>query len=566
MAACALALATGPLARAEATPTSTVSIATSLLPWGREILFVGAGLLLVAAAAWLLKGPLRRRMSHWSVDRFIAVGFASVLFVLLGLAIVSIQSTRHNEQRFLGFTGSVERTEIATEIELNFLIMEIALRDYEIKGSRGEIRKYAVLRKDTLGLLEDARQKFPEPDRAEMLAGISTWLDRQSENFEALTKINRAADPVRAEQLIKAIHTAGNRIQDNLNELQSTQISAQAKEIGVVTAQFRQTRHLVLWIGSGALALGAMLALFISHSINRALRGVAEAVSRNVAEAGEAAHQVSSFSDSLEHDAHCQADAINRTSRSLADVAEMTRRNAQSAQQAMQFSSSTRSVAEGGLRRMQEMQSAMQDIKASADEIGKLIKAINEISFQTNLLALNASVEAARAGEAGAGFAVVADEVRSLATRSAQSAREISTKVGDAISKSSQGVSLAGDVATVFDQIVTQAKGVDTVVTSITEASEKQTQGIDQVGVFVTEMDHLTQANLDNVRQTSDAIALLNEQSTDLAATNTSLRELVGTKPAPRRPVAPAAPAHSRTTAPKPAAGQRKSRPALATA
>jgi methyl-accepting chemotaxis protein len=65
----------------------------------------------------------------------------------------------------------------------------------------------------------------------------------------------------------------------------------------------------------------------------------------------------------------------------------------------------------------------------SAQEIGDVVKLIQQVAGQTNLLALNATIEAARAGESGRGFAVVASEVKALAVQTAKATERISAQI-----------------------------------------------------------------------------------------------------------------------------------------
>ena len=191
-----------------------------------------------------------------------------------------------------------------------------------------------------------------------------------------------------------------------------------------------------------------------------------------------------------------------------------------------------------------EMGRAMSDIKASSDNVAKIIKTIDEIAFQTNILALNAAVEAARAGEAGAGFAVVAEEVRNLAQRSAEAAKETAKMIETSVTQSARGVEVNGKVAeriagiaqksggvrTSLDEIVKKVREVDTLVAEIANASKEQASGLSQIGIAMTQMDSVTQSNAAGAEETASAAEELNNQSGELRGAVETLLLLVNGK------------------------------------
>ena len=62
-----------------------------------------------------------------------------------------------------------------------------------------------------------------------------------------------------------------------------------------------------------------------------------------------------------------------------------------------------RAVTADAVSQVSQTSNRMSDLGSAADDIGKVVEMIMEISEQTNLLALNATIEAARAGDAGKG-------------------------------------------------------------------------------------------------------------------------------------------------------------------
>lgn len=310
-----------------------------------------------------------------------------------------------------------------------------------------------------------------------------------------MEEIKEAAEKLAAGSLAVSIHYQSK---DELGSLSNSMRSLVHTFRGIID----DMSHSLTSLGNGDFTIESKASeLYVGdfQQLLTSIRQIIEKLSLTMSQINQASEQVSAGSNqvssgaqALSHGATEQASSVEELAATINEISSQVRENAQNAQHGSELARTAGARMEEGNRQMQEMIAAMIEISDKSEQIGKIIKTIEDIAFQTNILALNAAVEAARAGEAGKGFAVVADEVRNLASKSAEASKSTASLIEGSVQAVDKGTKLADETANTLAEVVESAKLVVEEVDNISLASEEQalsiaqiTQGIDQISSVV---------------------------------------------------------------------------------
>ena len=302
-------------------------------------------------------------------------------------------------------------------------------------------------------------------------------------------------------ELVSGLNTIINDIDYLLNEMASQNFDIRSS-------------HREAYVGGYQSILSSMRNLKVE--LSNTIRQIDSAASQ----VSSASNQVSTGAQTLSQGSMEQASSVEELAATISDISTSAKRTAQAAEEAGQFVEQAGSHLGTSVEYVKELNTAMEKISVSSQEIGKIIATIENIAFQTNILALNAAVEAARAGSAGKGFAVVADEVRNLATKSDEAAKATKDLIEGSITAVTEGGQAVVKVNEALARTSESAGHVSSQMAIVVEAVETQTQAITQVTEGVDQISAVVQTNSATAEESAAA-------SEELSAEATSLKQLV---------------------------------------
>jgi methyl-accepting chemotaxis protein len=364
---------------------------------------------------------------------------------------------------------------------------------------------------------------------------------------------------VNGEDELAQVAAALNTVLDNQGSASAVSVGSVGNDAAALQAQIEKLLQEVSAVGDGDLRVQAEVTPdtlgVLADSFNYMIEELAKVVGRvqsTAVQVTNATRRILDRSAELASASETQVKQIAQTTEAvealavfIQNVARNTQLSVDIAQEALHSASNgqqaVRQTIEGMMLIRENVQETAKKIKRlgeRSNEIGEIVRIIEDIADQTNLLALNAAIQSAMAGEHGRGFAVVADEIRLLAERSTESTKRIATLVksiqGDtyeavvAMEDSTQevvkGSQLADDAGRSLNSIYSAVERQAQMIENIARAANEQTSVSEAVAVAMGRISEITRQTDAGTQEAAVSVSYLAELSEQLRASVSTFR------------------------------------------
>ncbi|MGH2486001.1 MAG: methyl-accepting chemotaxis protein, partial [Ktedonobacterales bacterium] len=283
-----------------------------------------------------------------------------------------------------------------------------------------------------------------------MRAMVRTQTLELAEVFRQISNGDRSLRaPVIGEDEFAVLAAAVNGILDGAPSIAGSP-TADSQDAATLQAQIEKLLQEVSAVGDGDLRVQAEVTPdtlgVLADSFNYMIEELAKVVGRVQAttfQVTNATRRLLDRSAEVAQSSDAQSAQISQTTDAVARLADFVQLSANNALASADAAREALRNADGGQQavvqtidgmvhireNVQETAKKIKRLGERSQEVGEIVRLIEDIADQTNLLALNAAIQSAMAGEHGRGFAVVADEIRLLAERVTEATKKIATIV-----------------------------------------------------------------------------------------------------------------------------------------
>ncbi len=259
-------------------------------------------------------------------------------------------------------------------------------------------------------------------------------------------------------------------------------------------------------------------------------------LTRYAAVANNRIHHLSQASSRQAEEITIASSAIDAMTQSIHKVSKNATTSSAVANKSLDISKAgahtVRSAIEDMVAVREQIQATSKRIKRlgeTSQEVGDIVRLMNDIAEQTNILALNASIQTTGSG-AVKSFERVTDEVQQLAQRSAEAnhkidvlVRAIQTDTQEAIASmeqttakvvaSSRNAEAAGEA---LDEVEEVSTSLARLIANISDAAVKQSDVTGRVTSAMQSIAEVTRQTEQSSKETTKLVASLNETSAEL--------------------------------------------------